>query len=340
MGKLIGFGDFMVRLGAPGYLRFLQSEHFDVNYTGAEANVCVSLAMMGVETEFVTRLPDNDIARAGLATLRKYGVGVRHVAFGGERMGVFYVEKGASQRPGKVVYDRKYTSIATAGEDDFDWAAIFDGAERLHVSGITPALSPTMPAVFHRAVREARSRGVVVSCDLNYRKNLWTPEQARACMEPVMPEIDLVIANEEDAEKVLGIRAAGTDVTAGKLDRDGYVDVARQICSRFGVREVAITLRRSISASDNEWAALFYTGGEAHFSRNYAIHIVDRVGGGDSFSAGLLYARMHGFDPQSAIEYAVAASCLKHSIEMDFNLSTVEEIERLMHGDGSGRVQR
>ena len=181
---------------------------------------------------------------------------------------------------------------------------------------------------------------MVVSCDLNYRKNLWTPEQARACMEPVMPEIDLVIANEEDAEKVLGIRAAGTDVTAGKLDRDGYVDVARQICSRFGVREVAITLRRSISASDNEWAALFYTGGEAHFSRNYAIHIVDRVGGGDSFSAGLLYARMHGFDPQSAIEYAVAASCLKHSIEMDFNLSTVEEIERLMHGDGSGRVQR
>ena len=340
MGKLIGFGDFMVRLGPPGYQRFIQCNQFDVNYTGAEANVCVSLAMMGMETEFVTRLPDNDIARAGLAMLRKYGVGVRHVAFGGERMGVFYVEKGAAQRPGKVVYDRKYSSIATARSEDFDWDAIFAGAERLHSTGITPALSPTMPEVFQHAIREAKKRGVAVSCDLNYRKNMWSEAEARACMEKVMPEIDLVVANEEDADKVLGIRAAGTDVVAGKLSREGYVDVARQICERYGVKEVAITLRKSISASDNEWAALLYTGGEAYFSRNYAIHIVDRVGGGDSFSAGLLYGKMNGFDPQRTIEYAAAASCLKHSIEMDFNLSTVAEVERLVSGDGSGRVQR
>ena len=340
MGKLVGFGDFLVRLSPPGYQRFIQCNQFDINYTGAEANVCVSLSMMGIPTDFVTRLPDNDIARTGLATMRKFGVGVDHVAFGGERMGVFYLEKGASQRPSKVIYDRKFTSIAQAGIQDFDWEAIFEGAERLHITGITPALSDTMPQVFQYAVKEAKKRGVLVSCDLNYRKNMWTEAQAKACMEQVLPDIDLVIANEEDAEKVLDIRAAGTDVVAGKLNRDGYVDVARQICDKYGVPEVAITLRRSISASDNEWGALLYTGGQPYFSRTYAIHIVDRVGGGDSFAAGLLYGKMKGFDPQKTVEYAAAASCLKHSIEHDFNLSTVEEVTKLMEGDGSGRVQR
>lgn len=340
MGKLVGFGDFLVRLSPPGYQRFIQCNQFDINYTGAEANVCVSLSMMGIPTDFVTRLPDNDIARTGLATMRKFGVGVDHVVFGGERMGVFYLEKGASQRPSKVIYDRKFTSIAQAGIQDFDWEAIFEGAERLHITGITPALSDTMPQVFQYAVKEAKKRGVLVSCDLNYRKNMWTEAQAKACMEQVLPDIDLVIANEEDAEKVLDIRAAGTDVVAGKLNRDGYVDVARQICGKYGVPEVAITLRRSISASDNEWGALLYTGGQPYFSRTYAIHIVDRVGGGDSFAAGLLYGKMKGFDPQKTVEYAAAASCLKHSIELDFNLSTVEEVTKLMEGDGSGRVQR
>jgi 2-dehydro-3-deoxygluconokinase len=340
MKKVVGFGDFLVRLGAPGYQRFIQCNQFDINYTGAEANVCVSLSMMGIETEFVTRLPDNDIARAGLATLRKYGVGVSHVAFGGERMGAFYVEKGASQRPGKVVYDRKYTSIATSKPEDFNWDAIFQGAERLHMTGITPALSETMPEVFAHAISEARKRGVKASCDLNYRKNMWTESQAKACMEKVLPSIDLVIANEEDAEKVLGIKAEGSNVVSGQLSHEGYVDVARSICERYGVPEVAITLRKSISASDNEWAALLYTDNRPYFSRNYSIHIVDRVGGGDSFCAGLLYGKVKGFDPQRNIEYAAAASCLKHSIEMDFNLSSVEEVERLMSGDGSGRVLR
>lgn len=340
MKKVVGFGDFLVRLSPPGYQRFIQCSQFDINYTGAEANVCVSLSMMGIETEFVTRLPDNDIAKAGLSMMRKYGVGVKHVAFGGNRMGVFYLEKGASQRPGKVIYDRQHTAIAESKPEDFDWDAIFDDASWLHLTGITPALSDTMPKVCIHAVQEAKKRGVRVSCDLNYRKNMWTQEQAKACMESIIPGIDIIIANEEDAEKVLGIRAAETDIISGKLSREGYVDVARQICEKYNIKEAAITLRRSISASDNGWGALLYSGGKAYFSKEYTIHIVDRVGGGDSFAAGLLYAKIKELAPQEAIEYAAAASCLKHSIELDFNLSTVEEVERLVRGDGSGRVQR
>ncbi len=340
MKKVVGFGDFLVRLSPLGYSRFLQSSQFDVNYTGAEANVCVSLSMMGIPTKFVTKLPNNDIAKAGLAMMRKHNVNVDHVAFGGERMGVFYLEKGASQRPSKVIYDRKYTAIAESSASDFDWEAIFEDVLWLHMTGITPALSKTMPEVFNTVVKEAKKRGVLVSCDLNYRKNMWSQEEAKTCMEKVLPDIDLVIANEEDAEKVLGIKAKGTDVVAGCLDKDGYVDVASQICEKYGVKEVAITLRRSINASDNEWGALLYSEGKPYFSKTYAIHIVDRVGGGDSFAAGLLYGKMHEFDPQKRIEYAAAASCLKHSIELDFNLSTEEEVMRLMEGDGSGRVQR
>lgn len=340
MKKVIGFGDFIVRLSPPGFERFIQCSQFDVNYTGAEANVCVSLSMMGMETDFVTRLPDNDIAKAGVSILKKYGVGTGHIAYGGERMGIFYLEKGASQRASKVIYDRKFTSIANAGVDDFDWDKIFTGANHLHITGITPALSKTMPQLCQHAVREAKAHGLTVSCDLNYRKNMWTEQEAKACMEQILPDVDLLIANEEDAEKVLGIKAQDTDVIAGKLSREGYVDVAGQICKKYGIKKVGITLRRSISASDNEWAALLYQDGKAFFSKSYHIHIVDRVGGGDSFAAGLLYGILNEFDPQKTIEFAAAASCLKHAIELDFNLATVPEIETLMNGDGSGRVQR
>ena len=340
MKKVVGFGDFLVRLSPPGYERFMQAKQFDVNYTGAEANVLVSLSIMGVPTELVTRVPDHDVARVGLAEMRKYGVGVSKVAFGGERMGVFYLEKGASQRPSKIVYDRKYTAIAEASFEDFDWEGIFEDAQWFHSTGITPALSKTMPEVYTKAIQEAKKHGLKVSCDLNYRKKMWTEEEAKACMEKVMPYMDFVIANEEDAEKVLGIKAAETDVTAGKLNREGYIDVARQICEKYGVSEVAITLRESISASDNKWGALLYSGGQAYFSKTYPIHIVDRVGGGDSFAAGVIYGKVNGFDPQKTIEYAAAASCLKHSMELDFNLSTKEEVLALMGGDGSGRVQR
>ena len=340
MKKMVGFGDFMLRLNPEGYLRFIQADRFQVNYTGAEANVCVSLAMMGIETDFVTRLPDNAIAEAGVAQLRKFGVGVGHIAYGGERMGVFYAEKGASQRPSKIVYDRKYTSIATCSYDDFDWDAIFDGASNFHITGITPALSSTAPQVCAEACRKAKEMGLTVSCDLNYRKNLWSEAEAKACMTRLMPYIDVLVANEEDAEKVLGIKARDTDVTSGRLNRESYVDVADQICRIYGTQTVAVTLRRSISASDNEWSAMLYTGGRAYFSRKYMIHLVDRVGGGDSFSAGLLYGLINGYTPQETVEYAAAASCLKQTIELDFNLSTHEEVEKLVAGDGSGRVQR
>ncbi|MDD6883329.1 MAG: sugar kinase [Eubacteriales bacterium] len=340
MKKAVGFGDFLVRLNPEGYKRFLQADRFEAYYTGAEANVLSSLSMMGVETEFVTRLPENAIARCAVASLRKLGVGVSHIAWGGERMGVFYVEKGASQRPSTIVYDRKYTSIATAKPEDFDFASAFAGAGWFHCTGITPALGEHMPEVTEFAMAEARRMGLKVSCDLNYRKNLWTTQRAKQVMERLLPMVDILIANEEDCEKVLGIRAAETDVVQGKLSREGYMDVARQLTERFGVQAVGVTLRKSISASDNEWSAMLYTGGKAYFSRTYAMHIVDRVGGGDSFAAGLLYGFGNGFAPQKIIDYAAAASCLKHSIELDVNLSTVDEICRLMEGDGSGRVQR
>jgi len=340
MKKIVGFGDFLVRLSPPGYLRFIQANSFDINYTGAEANVLVSLALMGEATEFVTRVPDNDLGRTAVRSLGKYGVGTGRVAYGGERMGVFYLEKGASQRPSKIVYDRKYTAIATAKIEDFDWDAILDGAAWFHITGITPALSETMPEVCIEACRRAHEAGLTISCDLNYRKNMWTPQQAKATMERILPWVDVLIANEEDADKVLDIRAADTDIVAGKLNREGYADVARQIIGKYGVKAVAVSLRRSISASDNEWGAMLFTDGEPHFSRTYPIHIVDRVGGGDSFAAGLIYGMLHGFDAQKTVEYAAAASCLKQTIEMDFNLASVEEITRLMEGDGSGRVQR
>lgn len=340
MGKIVGFGDFLVRLSPPGYLRFLQANQFDINYTGAEANVLVSLALMGEKTEFVTRVPNNDIGKTAIRSLGKYGVGTSNVVYGGERLGVFYLEKGASQRPSKIVYDRKYTSIATAKIEDFDWEKIFSDASWFHITGITPALSGTMPEVCIDACRRAREMGLTVSCDLNYRKNMWTTIEAKMTMERILPCVDVLIANEEDADKVLNIRAKDTDVVAGKLNREGYADVAQQIITKYGVKAVAVSLRRSISASDNEWGAMLFTEKMPHFSRTYPIHIVDRVGGGDSFAAGLIYGMSHGFDAQKTVEFAAAASCLKQTIEMDFNLSSVEEIMRLMDGDGSGRVQR
>ena len=340
MKKIVGFGDFLLRLNPEGYKRFLQADRMEVYYTGAEANVLSSLSVMGEKTDFVTRLPDNAIARCGEAGLKKLGVGTEHIAWGGDRLGVFYVEKGASQRPSMIVYDRKYTSIATASPEDFDFDAAFEGAGFFHCTGITPALGGKLPEITALAMAKAKEKGITVSCDLNYRKNLWTTAQAKATMEKLLPMVDILIANEEDCEKVLGIRAAETDVVQGKLSRAGYVDVARQLVERYGVKAVGITLRKSISASDNEWSAMLYLDGTAYFSRTYAVHIVDRVGGGDSFAAGLLYGFGHEYAPQEIIEFAAAASCLKHSIELDVNLSTVSEVRKLMEGDGSGRVLR
>ena len=340
MKKMVGFGDFMVRLSPPGYQRFFQAGRFEINYTGAEANVCVALAHMGVPTDFVTRLPDNDISRAGIAELRRHNVGTEHIVFGGDRIGVFYLEKGAAQRPSRIVYDRRNSSVALGGPSCYDWDTVFAGASWFHITGITPALSETIPEVCIQACRRAKELGLTVSCDLNYRKNLWTPAEAFDTMKLLLPHIDVLLANEEDAELVLGIKADGSDVMKGVLSNDGYEKVARKIEEQYGIRTVAISMRRSISASDNDWGAMLYCGGKAFFSRRYLIHLVDRVGGGDSFAGGVIYGLMNGFDPQHTIEYAAAASCLKQTVEMDFSLSSVEEIEKLVKGNASGRVER
>lgn len=340
MGKVVTFGEIMLGLNPMGYRRFIQADTFEVDYTGAEANVAVSLAAFGEEASYVTRLPANDIGKSAVATLRKYGVDVSDIVYGGSRIGIIFTEKGAAQRPSKVIYDRAGSAIATAAPGDFDWEKIFTGADWFHFTGITAALSDNAALLCREACIAAKKMGLTVSCDLNYRKNLWSQEKAKATMSELVRYCDMVIGNEEDAEKVLGIRAADSDVTSGKLSREGYIDVARQICREYGVKKVGITLRESISASDNNWSCMFFENDQAFFSKKYLIHIVNRVGGGDSFSGGLIYGMKQNLPIQETLEFATAASCLKHSIEMDYNLVSVEQVRALMNGDGSGRVQR
>lgn len=340
MARVICFGEIMGRLCPPGYKKILQATGFDVTFAGGEANVAVSLANYGVDAGFVSKLPENDLGELVLRILRGYKVAVSDMVMGGERLGMYYVEKGASQRPSKVIYDRKYSAISMAEPEDFDWDKILDGAEWFHFTGITPALSDSCVDIAREALIKCRQKGITVSCDLNYRKNLWSTDKAKAVMSEFMDYVDVCIANEEDAEKVLGIKAENTDITAGELDRSGYIAVAKEIEETYGCKTVAITLRESYSASVNGWSAMLYTDGNAYFSKKYDIQLVDRVGGGDSFVGGLLYALLEREQPQDQIEFAVAASCLKHTIEGDFNQVTVKEAETLMAGDGSGRVQR
>lgn len=330
----------MLSLQPEGYRRFMQADRFESFYTGAEANVAASLAQFGQQAALVTRLPAHAIGDAALASLRKFGVGTEYIVRGGERIGVIYTEKGASQRASTVIYDRKSSAIATAPTDCFDWDAIFEDADWFHFTGITPALSENTAELCRQACAAAKAHGVKISCDLNYRKKLWTTEQAGKTMRALLRYVDVLIANEEDAEKVLGIRAGSSDVTRGELDTAGYAEVARQLSEEFEIAYVATTLRKSISASDNDWSAMLYHDGQPRFSRRYSVHIVNRVGGGDSFAGGLIYALREGYDDQRALEFAAAASCLKHSIEQDFNLVSVAEVTALMQGDGSGRVQR
>lgn len=340
MGKVVTFGEIMLRLAPSGYLKFIQADSFDLNYTGAEANVAVSLSNFGMETDFVTKLPKNDITFAAISKMRQFGVGVNQIVYGGERLGVYYLERGASQRPSKVIYDRKNSSLSTAEKGDFDWDKIFEGASWFHFTGITAAIGENMPEICEEACKAARAKGIVVSCDLNYRKNLWSEEKASEVMRKLVKYVDVLIGNEEDAEKTLGIMPEDTNVVGGKLSYEAYEKLATKVQQEYGCSKVAFTLRTSLSASDNKWAAMLYSDGKACFSKTYTIHMVDRVGGGDSFGAGLIYALSQNFDQQKAIEYAVAASCLKQTMEMDFNLASVEDVTRLMEGDGSGRVQR
>lgn len=338
--KVVTFGELMLRLAPEGYERFVQAERYGASYGGGEANVAVSLANYGFHAVFVTKLPEHEIGQGGINALRKFGVDTSHIVRGGERVGIYFLEKGASQRPSKVIYDRAGSAICCMEKGDLDWKKVFEKADWFHFTGITPALNDNVAGICLDACKEAKKAGATISCDLNYRKKLWSKEKAGQVMGGLCEYVDVCIANEEDAADVFGIHAADTDVTAGEVSREGYKDVARQLMERFGFQKTAITLRESLSANDNLWSAMIYDGKEYHFSRKYSMHIVDRVGGGDSFGGGLIAACLNGCEPHQAIEFAAAASCLKHSIEGDFNMVSLEEVERLAGGDASGRVQR
>ena len=344
MPRIITFGEIMLRLSTPGYLRFGQADSLNVNFGGGEANVAVSLANYGFDVEFVSRFPDNDIARACISTLRKYGVGTKYSVTGGERLGIYFLETGAVARPSKVVYDRAHSAISEIQPGMIDWDKVLEGADWFHWTGITPAISQGAADVCLEAVKAANRLGVTVSCDLNYRKNLW--KYGKKASE-VMPELvacsDIILGNEEDADKVFGIKPEGFDVTAtgGQVDQKRFQSVGEQLMAKFPrAKKVIITLRGSINANHNTWGGVLWDGKTLYQSPRYDItHIVDRVGGGDSFMGGLIYGLLN-FDDQKALNFAVAASCLKHTIYGDYNLVTVAEVENLMKGDGSGRVSR
>ena len=338
--KTVTFGELMLRLAPNGYYSFFQNDQMQATFGGGEANVAVSLANFGLDSAYVTKLPKHAIGEAAVSSLRYFGVDTSKIVRGGDRVGIYYLEKGASQRGSVCIYDRAHSAIAEAKPSDFVWNDIFDGADWFHFTGITPALGGDLVEICKQACIAAKERGVKISCDLNYRGKLWTRAEARAAMSELCKYVDVCIANEEDAKDVFGIEAENTDIHGGKLDHEGYKSVAKQLADTFGFEKVAITLRSSISANDNDWAAMLYDGNDYYFSRTYHLHIVDRVGGGDSFGAGLIYALLSGKDPQSAVNFAVAASALKHSIEGDYNRVSVSEVEKLAGGDGSGRVQR
>ncbi len=344
MKRVVTFGEIMMRLSPPGFQRFGQARSFDVIYGGGEANVAVALAGFGMPVDYVTRLPNNDLGDACLMFLRQYGVGVDKIVRGGERLGIYYLEMGAAQRGSKVVYDRTHSAIATIEPGLIDWPAVLSGVGWFHWTGITPAISAGAAAVCLEAVRTARDMRLTVSCDLNYRKNLWKwGKKAQEVMSELVSYCDLAVGNEEDADKVFGIKAPDTDVTAGRVEADRYRLVCEELKVRFpNLHTIAITLRGSKSASHNTWSGVLWTPDRYCAAPIYDItHIVDRVGGGDAFSAGLIYGlRTWGDDRQKALDFAVSASCLKHSIFGDFNLVTVAEVQSLMAGDASGRVSR
>ena len=346
MPKVITFGEIMLRLSTPGYLRFSQAKQFEATFGGGEANVAVSLANYGFDAEFVTRFPDNDIARSCIRDLHSYGVSTAHCVTGGERLGIYFLETGAVARPSKVVYDRAHSAISTIEPGMVDWDKVFQGADWFHWTGITPAISQGAADVCLEAIKAANRLGVTVSCDLNYRKNLWKyGKKAGEVMPALVEGCDIILGNEEDADKVFGIKPEGFDVTAtgGEIDQKRFQSVGEQLMKRFPrARKVIITLRGSVNANHNTWGGVLWDGKTLFQSPRYDItHIVDRVGGGDSFMGGLIYGLLsYPGDDQKALNFAVAASCLKHTIFGDFNQVTVAEVENLMKGDGSGRVSR
>ncbi|MDF2885906.1 MAG: PfkB domain protein [Lacrimispora sp.] len=343
MAKIVTMGEIMLRLSTPNNEKFIQADEFDVNYGGGEANVAVSLANYGHEAEFVSAVPKNPIGDCAVAALRKYNVGTKHIAKTGERLGIYFLETGSAMRASTVVYDRAHSSISTATVADFNFDEIFEGADWFHFTGITPAVSDSAAELTEAALKAAKAHGVTVSVDLNFRKKLWSSEKAQKVMTNLMQYVDVCIGNEEDAEKVLGFKPGNTDVTSGELELQGYVDIFNQMVDKFNFKYVVSSLRESHSASDNGWSACIMDGASREFYHSKKYHvtpIVDRVGGGDSFAAGVICGMADKKDFKAALEYAVAASALKHTIPGDFNLVSREDVDSLAGGDGSGRVQR
>ena len=341
--KVVTFGEIMLRLSTPGFTRFVQSNSFTATFGGGEANVAVSLANYGFKSYFVSKLPKHEIGQAAVNSLRKYGVDDEYIVRGGDRVGIYYLESGASQRASKVIYDRSNSSVTTLTKNELDWEKIFEGTDWFHWTGITPALGKNSQECLLDACIAAKKRGITVSADLNYRAKLWTTKEAQNVMVPLMEYVDVCIANEEDAEKSLGFTAGKTNVDGAEIDELGYIQLVNELKKKFNFKCVAITLRESYSASRNGWSAIMYDEKdckEPYRSKKYDIQIVDRVGGGDSFAGGLIYGILIKQNTKDALEFAVAASCLKHSILGDMNLVTVDEVEKLAKGSGSGRVER
>ena len=340
--KVVSFGEIMLRLSPDGYYKLFQKPELNTSFCGAEANVAVALSNFGDEAEFVTALPDNDIGRAACRELMRYGVKTDNIVYTGDRLGIFFAEKGASQRPSKVIYDRKNSAIASVDPSSFDWEKIFDGADWFHITGITPALSDSLAKISVDAVKAAKKAGLTVSCDINYRSKLWSAQKARPVMTEIMKYVDVCIGNEEDAEIVFGIKAGATDVTKGQLDTDGYKKSLQTVAETFGCKIVAYSQRKSYSASDNGWSGIIYDDEkkQVYTSAQYDIRITDRIGGGDAFASGLIYALHNNISPANAIETAAAAGCLDQTLEGDFCLFGINDVLDLAGGHSSGRVKR
>ena len=341
MGRIVTVGEIMMRLQPSGYKRFMQADSFDIVFGGGEANVAVSLAQFGEDVAFLTKLPLNAIADKCVKELRGWGVDTSRIVRGGDRMGIYFCEKGCSQRGSNVIYDRAGSAIANIQKGEIDIDSALEGVDWLHWTGITPAISDGMAIVLEDILIAAKAKGIKVSCDLNYRKKLWSKEKANRVMSELVKYVDVLISNEEDSKDVFGIEAENTDINNGVISASGYEVIGRKLMEKFpNIEYVAFTLRESISASVNGWSAILTDGKQTYRSKKYSIDIVDRVGGGDSFGAGLIYGMRRGMTPAQTIEFAVAASCIKHTIEGDFNIASAEEVEKLAKGDGSGRVQR
>ena len=340
--KVLSFGEILLRLAAPGYTKLFQKDSLDASFCGGEANVAVSLAILGLESEFLTKLPANDVGNAAVNSMRQFGVNTDKIVYGDGRMGLYYLEKGASQRPSKIIYDRAYSAISLAKAEDFDWNYIFEGVDWFHWTGINPALSDSLAEINLEACKIAKKKGITISCDLNYRGKLWTSEKAQSIMPKMLEYVDVCVANEEDADKALGLNAEGSDTENAQINKDGYVKIAKKIHELYGCKYIATTFRKSYSASMNGWSAMLYDANmaESFFSREYEIQLVDRVGGGDSFTAGIIYSLITRKQSQDAIEFATAASCLKQTIEGDYNRTTTEDVKNLLRSKGNGRVQR